>query len=389
MGEKRRSGADGSTDYAPLDLFKQACLAAGRSLEPKNFVRYGVEDVAWSRGESVYLMKWGDHYLGHVHEGLGTKNLAIDGLTRQLRVGDQCAIAAAMGRLHSREKEWWRCVGVDTVAMMVNDMATLGVAPLNAAMHLAVASGSWFEDEQARAGLIAGFRDGCARAGCAWGCGETPELKGVVCEGAVELSGSVVGLAAKKRLIRRDIEDGDAIVLLGSNGVHANGLTRAREIAAKHPQGYLAELPEGMLYGEALLQPTLLYSELVQDLLDAQVDIHYGVHITGHGYRKLMRLEKPFRYVIEALPEPPPVFRFIQERARLDDRAMYGTYNMGAGFALILPKREVKRVRRLAPSHGIAVVGGGTVEKTRKGKREVVLAPLRIDPYVGEELQLR
>lgn len=394
MGQKKKKDvyARAGVDYDDVDPAKVLFLKEALNTLPsaRNLARHGYEDVAWSRGESVHLIKGRGHYLGLVIEGLGTKNLAVDGLRRSVSMGDKCAIAAAVGKIKMPAVRYWEGIGQDVIAMIVNDMATLGIAPLVVGMHLAAGDGSWFKDKERCREYARGFAKGCNLAKCAWGCGETPILKGIVSPETVELSGAAYGIADKHHVIRGNVEPGDVIVLLSSSGIHANGLTLARKIADTVRGGYLAELEDGSLYGPSLLTPTTIYSDLVQDLLDAKVDIHYGINITGHGWRKLMRLRKPFTYVIEKVPTPQPIFQFIQKHGKVDVREMYANFNMGAGFALLVPKKDVKRVKRLAPSHGIDAFEAGYVEKPLKDKlRRVVIEPLRMEPFVGTELAIR
>ena len=185
--------------------------------------------------------------------------------------------------------------------MIVNDMVTLGALPLAVAMHLGAGSSDWFHDERRAEDLVNGWRKACELARCAWGGGETPTLGGVVEPHAVVLAGSAIGMVKpKERLIRANIQDGDAIVLFESSGIHANGLTLARAIAERAPRGYLTPLRDGRPYGEALLDPTHIYVGVIEDCLTRGIDIHYAVNITGHGWRKLMRAQEPFAYVIDA-----------------------------------------------------------------------------------------
>ena len=233
-----------------------------------------------SRGESAYLIETPDCYLAHVEEGLGTKNLVADAMYRLVP-----------------DRSYYDYVAQDTVAMIVNDMATLGATPLSVAMHLGVGSSSWFDDERRAEDLIVGWRRACELARCAWGGGETPTLSGIVEPSTAVLAGSAIGMIRpKERLIRANIQDGDAIVILTSSGVHANGLTLARAIAERAPNGYLTPLSDGRPYGESLLDPTHIYVGLVEDCLNRGVDIHYAVNITGHGWRKLMRAPDRFAH---------------------------------------------------------------------------------------------
>jgi phosphoribosylformylglycinamidine cyclo-ligase len=318
-------------DYASsLDAFKRAAQQAGLRTA-RNILRIyrgDYREFEPSRGESAYLLEHETHFLAHVEEGLGTKNLVAD----------------AMYQLSG--KTYYDLIAQDTVAAIVNDLITVGARPVSIAMHLAAGDSSWFKDERRTADLITGWERACNLAGCVWGAGETPVLKGVVAPETVVLSGSAVGhVEPKKRLIRpENIQAGDAIVTFDSSGIHANGLTLAREIAENLPEGYLTTLPDGRTYGETLLDPTHIYAPAIERLLDAGVEIHYAVNITGHGWRKLMRAPQPFRYVIDDLPWRPAIFDFIQERGPVDEREMFGTFNMGMGFAIFVSPRQLNRV---------------------------------------------
>jgi phosphoribosylformylglycinamidine cyclo-ligase len=187
-------------------------------------------------------------------------------------------------------------------------------------------------------------------------------------------------------LIAGAIEHGDAIILLASSGIHANGLTLARALADALPGGYLTELADGRTYGETLLDPTHIYVGLIEDCLDRGVRIHYAVNITGHGWRKLMRADAPFAYAIETLPRPLPIFDFIQRHGAVDDREAYGNLNMGAGFALYVPEADVATVLDVARNAPFAAWRAGHIE--RSGEKKVVIGPKAIE-YRGSTLAVR
>ncbi len=209
-------------------------------------------------------------------------------------------------------KSYYDQIAQDTVAAIVNDMITLGAIPVSLAMHLAVGISDWFNDKERCNDLILGWQKACTIARCRWGGGETPTLKGVVVPDTVLLSGSAWGVVKpKERLITANIQRGDAIILIESSGIHANGLTLARKIAEKLPDGYLTNLDDGRTYGETLLDPTLIYVPLIEDCLNRGISIHYAVNITGHGWRKLMRATQSFTYIIEHLPKQLPIFDFL------------------------------------------------------------------------------
>lgn len=329
MSEKMTYASVG-VDYDAMDPFKRMAQLAGRetAVNINRLNNSEFREVEMSRGESVYLIEAAKSYFAHVEEGLGTKSLVAD----------------AMYRLTG--KSYYDHIAQDTVAMIVNDMITLGALPLSVAMHLAVSDSSWFDDEKRCRDLVDGWKNACNLARCVWGGGETPTLKGVVVPETIVLSGSAMGLVKpKERLIMADnIQHGDAIVLVGSSGVHANGLTMARKIAENLPEGYLTKLDNGRTYGETLLDPTYIYVPVIEECLNHGVEIHYAVNITGHGWRKLMRATQPFAYIIERLPKQLPIFDFLQKHGPVDDAEAYGNFNMGAGFALYVSEIEVRKI---------------------------------------------
>ena len=235
--------------------------------------------------------------------------------------------------------------------------------------------------------LVDGWKRACDRCGVAWGGGETPALAGIVEPGRIDLAASCTGLVnPKQRLSLGDkLGPGDAIVLLGSSGIHANGLSLARKLVERLPQGYLTLVQPGLSYGEALLAPTLLYSPVTEALFRAGITPHYASNITGHGWRKLLRHPKPLRYRVHSLPPVPPVLSFIQQQAQQDDHEAYGTLNMGAGFALFVPADDAQRTVEVALAQGVRATLAGVVEA---GEKELLIEPLGLR-FAANDLQLR
>jgi len=366
---KHMTYAGAGVDYGALDPFKRRAQAAGRSTAAA-LARLGVSEVEMSRGESAYLIETQDAFFAHVEEGLGTKNLVAD----------------AMYRLRS-DRTFYDHLAQDTVAMIVNDMITVGALPLAVAMHLGAGSSEWFRDQRRADDLVNGWRRACELARCAWGGGETPTLGGVVEPGAVVLAGSAIGIVRPKgRLIRGNIQAGDAIVLFESSGIHANGLTLARAIADRLPDGYLTPLSDGRAYGEALLDSTHIYVGLLEDCLNGGVDIHYAVNITGHGWRKLMRLPAPFAYVVTNVPSPQPVFEFLQVQGNIEDAEAYGNFNMGAGFAIYVPEKDVATVLKAAENFPFGAMRAGHIETS--ATRKVIISPRGLE-FSADSLAVR
>ena len=361
--------ASTGVSYDAMDPLKRLAQLRARATAP-NLERFGMREVEASRGESAYVWEEPGSFRAFVIEGLGTKN----------RVADETRKITG--------KTYYDTLAQDTVAMIVNDLIVVGAEPQVVNAYFAVGSSDWFADEERSRDLVEGWARATSIAGAVWGGGETPTLKGIIEPDTIDLSGSAVGIVKpKKRLTLRDkLTSGDAILLVESSGIHANGLTLARTIASRLPEEYATPLSDGKSYGESLLAPTHIYAGLTRDLFEAGIDIHYMVNITGHGWRKLMRARKDFSYVIDQVPDPQPVFRFIQEQSRNDDREMYGNFNMGAGFAIFLPEKDAKLARKIAfKKHKLSTLKAGYIEQ---GQKQVVIRPKNIE-FKGETLGVR
>lgn len=356
-------------DYDALDAFKRACQREGASTRDA-LARHGIAEPAAIRGESAYLIETPDAYLAHVEEALGTK----------IRVAD--AVYALTG------KSYYRNVAIDNVATIVNDLCSCGALPMTCAMYLATGDAEYLRDERRAADLAAGFAEGCRLAGAVWGGGETQVLRDMVRDDTAVLGGSAIGRIAPKSLrVKGDAEPGDAIVLLASSGVQTNGLTLCRKLVDRLPQGYLTPLRDARTYGEALLDASVIYVKFVAECQQRGIPLRYLVHMTGHGWRKLMRLEAPLSYEIDRLPEPQPVFELIVDAAKLDPSEAYGTFNMGVGFAAIVRPGDADATIAAAKSAGYDAWLGGTV-RDGNGSKRVVLKPLDLT-YSGDELKIR
>jgi phosphoribosylformylglycinamidine cyclo-ligase len=359
-------------DFNAMDPVK--CLAQNLGRETaRNLRALGLREVPWSRGESCYLMqhRLTGRYFGRVHEGLGTKNI----------------IAEAMYEIAPRSP-WYHNIGISGVAVGANDMITLGCFPADITMHLGIGDTSWLRHKKRVRDLFGGWQAGCMSAGCVWSGGETPTLRDIIHPDTMELSCSLFGFPTDSESIMRPsrIRNGDAIILLPSSGVHDNGLTMCRDIAAKLPDGYGTYVHRGMTFGEALLEPTTIYAPILRKLLKAGIDIHYAVNITGHGFRKLMRAPQPFTYVLERIPEPQPIFPFIQQMGNVKTREMYGNYNMGAGFALYVRAQHADRAVSFCRARGIKALYAGPIVKS--DRRRVVIEPVKVQ-WSGKALAIR
>lgn len=352
----RLTYAESGVDYGAIDPTKLAAQRAAAATAGQ-LARWGLAEVAASRGESAYVWEEPDAYRALVVEGLGTKNLVAD------------AARSADGRTY------YDALAQDTVAMIVNDVIVVGALPQVVVAYWAVGDSAWFADLGRGEDLTRGWAAACQASGATWGGGETPVLSDVVAPGTIDLGGACIGAVhPKSRLVLGDrLTPGDAIVLLASSGIHSNGLTLARRVAAGLPEGYATDIGDGKSFGEALLAPTHLYPPIVRDVLEAGIDVHYMSNITGHGWRKLMRARRELRYVLHAVPPVGPLFRFLSDRAGLEPAEAYGSLNMGAGFAVYCPPASASGVVAIAAGHGIDAWVAGEV---RQGPREVIIEPL-------------
>jgi phosphoribosylformylglycinamidine cyclo-ligase len=357
--------------YDLIDPLKVAAQRAAAATA-RHLAGHGFSEVEASRGESAYVVDVGPFYLASIVECLGTKTLVAD----------------EMQRLTGRS--YFDGIAQDTIAMAVNDLITVGATPLVVQAYWAAGGSDWFSDAERAQALVRGWKAACDVCQVAWGGGETPALAGIVEAGRIDLAASCTGLVnPKQRLtLGEALGPGDTIVLLASSGIHANGLSLARKLAERLRNGYLTEIDPGLpglSLGDALLAPTTLYSPVTEALWRAQVPVHYAANITGHGWRKLLRHPKALTYRMHNVPPVPPVLRFIQQQAQMDDAQAYGTLNMGAGFALFVPAEHAAQTVAVAHGCGVPAWVAGQVEA---GAKQVCIDPLGVH-FSGEDLRLR
>jgi len=343
-------------DYEALDAGKRNALTEALATSGL-LAGSGGRAVDESRGEPAFVFEAGGQTLAFVVEGLGTKSI----IARQ--VEEQLGVSA------------FDNVAYDTVAAIVNDLCCVGAVPLVVNAYFATGSSDWYANEQRNGGLVKGWREACVDAGATWGGGESPSLPGLVATEDIELAGSAVGIvpAGREPILGADLIPGDEIVIVASNGLHANGSSLARRVADTLPDGYATPLPSsGRAFGEALLDRTPMYAALVRALLasEADVEVHYLSHITGHGLLKLMRPRRELTYTVARLPEVPEVLEFLVARTDMSPAAAYSTFNMGCGFAIYCAPGSGEEVVRIASGLGLAASVAGAVEE---GPRRVVL----------------
>jgi phosphoribosylformylglycinamidine cyclo-ligase len=268
-------------------------------------------------------------------------------------VGSKVIVAEQAGRFDT--------VGIDCIAMNVNDVICVGAEPIALVDYIAV--------EEAQPDMLrdiaVGLRTGAEQAGVEIPGGELaqlPELiKGHPSPNGFDLCASCIGVVPLDRIVTgASIEAGDAVIGIPSSGVHSNGLTLARSVLSD-----LREAPPdlgGRTVADELLEPTVIYVRAVLELLASDVVVRGLAHITGDGFLNLTRLQAPVGYRIDSPLPVPPVFRLIATRGEVDAAELWEVFNMGCGFCVVVPQADAARATELLSKHhpGTAVIGSAT-----------------------------
>ena len=243
-------------------------------------------------------------------------------------------------------------IGIDCVAMCVNDIACAGGEPLFFLDYIACGK----NEPEKIASIVKGVAEGCRQAGCALIGGETAEMPGFYPEDEYDLAGFAVGLADEEKMVdHRTMKPGDALLALPSSGVHSNGFSLVRKVLDVERRDLYKTVDElGAGLGETLLTPTRIYVKPVLSLL-SQVQVSGLAHITGGGFfenipRSLgeglgVRIEKQAVRV-------PPIFRLIQKEGNIPERDMFNTFNMGVGMTAVVPAEQADQALRLLKAAG-------------------------------------
>ena len=236
-------------------------------------------------------------------------------------------------------------VGIDCVAMCVNDIVCSGAAPMFFLDYVACGKNDPARIEQ----IVSGIAEGCRQAGCALIGGETAEMPGFYPPSEYDLAGFAVGMVDKEKILDgSDICEGDVLIALASNGLHSNGFSLVRKVLDVENADLNTPIPElGCPLGEELLKPTRIYVRPVKALLESGLRVKGISHITGGGLYENVPRMLPDNILAEintsSIPVPP-VFTMIQERGSITDRDMYNTFNMGIGLVMAVEKEDAARV---------------------------------------------
>jgi phosphoribosylformylglycinamidine cyclo-ligase len=271
-------------------------------------------------------------------------------------VGSKAIVAQLMNKYDT--------IGIDCVAMNVNDLLCVGARPLSMVDYIAIEAA----DAAMLDGIAVGLAEGARQAGISISGGEISQLRDVV--RGFDLVGMAVGTVALDRIIvGRDLQPGDRVIGIASNGIHSNGLSLARraffERAGVSVDHVFPEL--GCPLGEELLRPTFIYVPEILEILERIPSVKALIHITGDGLLNLPRVDAEFGFVIDALPPPPPIFGLIEEHGAVEPAEMFEVYNMGIGFCVIVAEEDVDAALAiLARHHRAASVIGHAIADPAK-----------------------
>lgn len=294
-----------------------------------NYKRTGIGQMVRMPGLFASLIDFGDRYI----------TLATDG------VGSKLMIAEALNK--------WDTVGIDCIAMNVNDTICVNAEPTSFVDYIAIDK----PDDDITREVGVGLQKGAELSNMEIVGGEIAVLPEIV--NGLDLSGTCMGYVAKDKIITGDkCAPGDLIVSLKSSGIHSNGLTLARKIVEANNIAWTDHVSGlSKTIGEELLTPTEIYVKQVLEIT-ADHEVHGLVDITGGGLRNILRMAK-CRYVIDNPVKPAPIFKVLQELGEVEDKEIYQTLNMSMGFTIIAPEESAEDIASKYPNADIV----GRVEK--------------------------
>ena len=272
-------------------------------------------------------------------------------------VGTKIIVAELLGRYDT--------IGIDCVAMNVNDVICVGARPVSMVDYIACSH----TDPEVFSQLGQGLAEGAWQAGISISGGEISQIKEIIT--GIDLIGACIGHVHLNRVnTGKNIKPGNLIVGLASSGVHSNGLTLARRVllgdSLEEQKSRINDYEEflGQTLGEVLLEPTRIYVKPVLEMLDSEIDLKAMVHITSGGICNLNRVESDnIRFAIDTLQPVPEIFNLIQDRGGVSEAEMFETFNMGTGFCLIVEgTHEVETITEICKNHDLPCQVIGQVE---------------------------
>ena len=305
----------------------------------------------WPQGSGFgsVALPWG--YFANVIDlgGIGCA-MTADG------VGSKVLIAQMMNRYDT--------IGIDCVAMNVNDLLCVGARPVSMVEYIGVQD----PHPDVLDAISVGLCEGAQHADVSIPGGEISQLPEVItgCKDGYgfDLVGMAIGTVSLDRVIvGQNLREGDAIIGIESNGIHSNGLTLARRVLFDQSQYTVdarpAQLPHTL--GQELLRPTHIYVKEVMEILHSGASVKAMIHITGDGFLNLSRVQAKVGFRIDALPETMPIFSLIQQAGDVSHEEMFAAFNMGIGFCIMVGESDVDRVMSIVRSHGKRAMNIGSV----------------------------
>jgi phosphoribosylformylglycinamidine cyclo-ligase len=311
---------------AGVDIDKKSSSIAAL-VEHLRYKRKGFGKPIDLPGHFTGLIDFGDLALTLCTDGVGTKLMVADALRK------------------------WDTIGIDCIAMNVNDTICVGSEPIAFVDYIAIDK----PNEKVTSEIGKGLEEGARQSNMTIVGGEIAVLPEII--SGFDLAGTCLGVVQKKKIITGDkIRPGDALVGLPSSGIHSNGLTLARKIFEENKIGY-KEKVKGLKHsiGLELLEPTTIYVKQVLKLLEKH-EVHGMANMTGGGLRNLIRLKKGIGFDIDDPMEPQSIFKVMQELGSVTDQEMYQIFNMGMGYCMVVPDRIAEEVAKGA-GKGAKVVG--------------------------------
>jgi phosphoribosylformylglycinamidine cyclo-ligase len=255
-------------------------------------------------------------------------------------------------------------IGIDCIAMNVNDLLCIGACPVSLVDYIAVEKA----DAAMLDGIAIGLAEGARQSNISITGGEISQLRDVV--RGFDLVGTAIGTVALDRIIvGRDLQPGDRVIGIASSGIHSNGMTLTRRVffeqAGARIDTHFAEL--GCTIGEELLRPTLIYVPEILEVLDKVSSVKALIHITGDGLLNLPRVDAEIGFVIDDLPPPPPLFGLIEKLGGIDRAEMFDVYNMGIGFCVVVAEGDADATLAILARHGrrAAVIGHAVADPSK------------------------
>ncbi|MCZ0861860.1 phosphoribosylformylglycinamidine cyclo-ligase [Methanocorpusculum vombati] len=291
-----------------------------------------IHQLSYKRSGEHGMLGGVGHFAGLIDFGSKVLSLCTDGVGTKMRVADDLGD--------------WTTVGIDCIAMNVNDMYVMNIEPVAFVDYIATEGIN--TEQMIQIGV--GLNEGAKLANMNIVGGETATLKGMI--NGLDLAGTCLGVQDRDRVVTGEkIAPGDVIIGVASTGVHSNGYTLARKVATENG-GYAVKLPSGKTVGSALITPTRIYSEVL-DVCRA-VEVHGMCHVTGGGLLNFLRISE-YGFSIDDPMPVPEILQWIKEKGELETNELYRTFNMGMGFAFIVPEASVAKI--LAIVDGAKVVG--------------------------------